>query len=66
MTSPSPLERLAGPGNVLANESPDAKELAGIAFVALDDDLDISQTGFVLRNDLFDKLSEAGSFVLIC
>lgn len=27
MTSPSPLERLAGPGNVLAKEPPDANEL---------------------------------------
>jgi hypothetical protein len=30
MTSPSPLERLAGPGNVLAKEAPDAKEFAGL------------------------------------
>jgi len=30
MTSPSPLERLAGPGNVLAKEPPDAKELSGL------------------------------------
>src|SRR6202163_2717961 len=30
MTSPSPLERLAGPGNVLAKEAPDAKESAGL------------------------------------
>jgi hypothetical protein len=30
MTSPSPLERLAGPGNVLAREAPDAKEFAGL------------------------------------
>ena len=30
MTSPSPLERLAGPGNVLAKEAPDAKEIAGL------------------------------------
>ena len=30
MTSPSPLERLAGPGNVLAKEPPDAKEFAGL------------------------------------
>jgi len=29
MTSPSPLERLATPGNVLAKESPDAKEFDG-------------------------------------
>lgn len=29
MTSPSPLERLAGPGNVLAKETPDAEEFAG-------------------------------------
>lgn len=29
MTSRSPLERLAGPGNVLANEAPDAKEFDG-------------------------------------
>jgi hypothetical protein len=30
MTSPSPLERLAGPGNVLVKEPPDAKEFAGL------------------------------------
>jgi hypothetical protein len=30
MTSPSPLERLAGPGNVLAKEAPDAKEVEGL------------------------------------
>jgi hypothetical protein len=30
MTSPSPLERLAGPGNVLAHEPPDAKEFEGL------------------------------------
>jgi hypothetical protein len=30
MTSPSPLERLAGPGGVLAKEAPDAKEFAGL------------------------------------
>src|SRR5688572_2020170 len=30
MTSPSPLERLAGPGNVLAKEPPDAKEFDGL------------------------------------
>src|SRR5438309_5798208 len=30
MTSPSPLERLAGPGNVLAKEPLDAKEFAGL------------------------------------
>jgi hypothetical protein len=30
MTSPSPLERLAGPGNVLAKEAPDAKEFEGL------------------------------------
>src|SRR5204862_6803197 len=30
MTSPSSLERLAGPGNVLAKEAPDAKEFAGL------------------------------------
>ncbi len=30
MTSPSPLDRLAGPGNVLAKESPDAKEFEGL------------------------------------
>ena len=30
MTSPSPLERLAGPGNVLAKEAPDAKEFDGL------------------------------------
>ena len=31
MTSPSPLERLAGPGNILAKEAPDAKEFAAWA-----------------------------------
>ena len=30
MTSPSPLDRLAGPGNVLAKEPPDAKEFPGL------------------------------------
>jgi hypothetical protein len=30
MTSPSPLERPAGPGNVLAKEAPDAKEFDGL------------------------------------
>lgn len=30
MTSPSPLERLASPGNVLAKEPPDAREFAGL------------------------------------
>jgi hypothetical protein len=30
MTSPPPLERLAGPGNVLAKESPDTKEFAAL------------------------------------
>jgi hypothetical protein len=30
MTSPSPLERLAGPGNVLGKEAPDAKEFDGL------------------------------------
>jgi hypothetical protein len=30
MSSPSPLERLAGPGNVLGKEPPDAKEFAGL------------------------------------
>ena len=35
MTSPSPLERLAGPGNVLAKEPPDAKEFAALVRSAL-------------------------------
>jgi hypothetical protein len=35
MTSPSPLERLAGSGNVLAKEPPDAKEFAGLVRSAL-------------------------------
>jgi hypothetical protein len=40
MTSPSPLERLAGPGNVLAKEPPDAKEFAGlVVFQVLPDTL---------------------------
>jgi hypothetical protein len=30
MISPAPLERLAGPGNVLAKEPPDAQEFAGL------------------------------------
>src|SRR6476660_10109817 len=30
MTSPSPLDRLAGAGGVLAKEPPDAKEFAGL------------------------------------
>src|SRR5918996_436532 len=30
MTSPSPLDRLAGPGNVLAKEAPDGKEFNGL------------------------------------
>jgi len=30
MTSPSPLDRLAGPGNVLSKEAFDAKEFAGL------------------------------------
>ncbi len=30
MTSPSPLDRLAGPGGVLAKEAPDAKEFDGL------------------------------------
>lgn len=30
MTSPSPLERLTTPGNVLAKEPPDAKEFDGL------------------------------------
>ena len=30
MTSQSPLDRLAGPGNVLAKEAPDAKEFDGL------------------------------------
>lgn len=30
MTSPSPLDRLAGAGNVLAHEAPDAKEFEGL------------------------------------
>jgi hypothetical protein len=30
MTSPSPLDRLAGPGNVLSREAPDAKEFLGL------------------------------------
>ncbi len=35
MTSPSPLERLAGPGNVLAKEPPDAKEFEGLVRSAM-------------------------------
>lgn len=30
MTSPSPLERFAGPRNVPAKEAPDVKEFAGL------------------------------------
>jgi hypothetical protein len=36
MTSPSPLERLAGPGNVLAKEPVDAKEFAGLVTSGLE------------------------------
>jgi hypothetical protein len=35
MTSPSPLDRLAGPGNVLAKEAPDAKEFDGLVHSGL-------------------------------
>jgi hypothetical protein len=35
MTSPSPLDRLAGPGNVLAKEPPNAKEFAGLVRTGL-------------------------------
>jgi hypothetical protein len=35
MTSPSPLDRLAGPGNVLAKEAPDANEFAGLVHSGL-------------------------------
>ena len=36
MTSPSPLERLVGPGNVLGKEAPDAKEFAGLVRSGMD------------------------------
>lgn len=36
MTSQSRLERLAGPGNVLAKELPDAKEFAGLVASGLE------------------------------
>jgi hypothetical protein len=35
MTSPSPLEHLAGPGNVLGKEPPDAKEFDGLVHSGL-------------------------------
>ena len=35
MTSQSPLDRLAGPGNVLSKEPPDAREFAGLVRSAL-------------------------------
>src|SRR5260370_40709014 len=35
MTSPSPLERLAGQGNVRAKDPPDGKEFAGLVRSAL-------------------------------
>jgi hypothetical protein len=35
MTSPSPLDRLAGPGNVLGKEPPDAKEFDGLVHSGL-------------------------------
>ena len=35
MTSPSPLDRLAGPGNVLGKEAPDAKEFDGLVHSGL-------------------------------
>ena len=35
MTSPSPLDRLAGPGNVLGKEAPDAREFDGLVHSGL-------------------------------
>jgi hypothetical protein len=35
MTFPSPLDRLAGPGNVLGKEAPDAKEFDGLVHSGL-------------------------------
>jgi hypothetical protein len=35
MTSPSPLDRLAGPGNGLGKEAPDAKEFDGLVHSGL-------------------------------
>ena len=35
MTSQSPLDRLAGPGNVLSKEAPDANEFTGLVQSAL-------------------------------
>ena len=35
MTSPSPLDRLAGPGNVLGEEAPDAKQFDGLVHSGL-------------------------------
>ena len=35
MTSPSPLDRLAGPGDVLGKEAPDAKEFDGLVHSGL-------------------------------
>ena len=35
MTFPSPLDRLAGPGNVLGKEAPDAKEFEGLVHSGL-------------------------------
>lgn len=45
MTSPSPVERLAGPENVLAKEAPDAKEFPGLVSSGLARLSDADNTG---------------------
>ena len=52
MTSQSPLDRLAGPGNVLSKEPPDANEFAGLV-----------QSGLARLTETLDnrKLSDAAA-----
>jgi hypothetical protein len=55
MTSQSRLERLAGPGNVLARESPDAKEFAGLVASGLERLKDAENAG----NSLYSRFDLA-------
>ena len=55
MTSRSRLERLAGPGHVLAKESPDAKELACLVASGLERLTDAEKAG----NSLYSRFDLA-------
>jgi len=55
MTSQSRLERLAGPGNVLAKEPPDAKEFAGLVASGLERLKDAENAG----NSLYSRFDLA-------